>query len=163
MSRGALPVKKRFRRKKHLKFFFYLHLFCRYHLQALRHLYVLAAEPRIVIPRDIEKGRLVFAHLDVELADTRWYKGFTLRSRAPAILPELGLLKRVAVRDPRYHEVVFDNLQVKHSSTFFIKISKEQPRDQVLAHLNKCITKIFACEAYDTAPFASTIAINPVI
>ena len=69
------------------------------------------------------KGRLVFAHLDVELADTPWYKGFTLRSRAPAILPELGLLKRVAVRDPRYHEVVFDNLQVKHISTFFIYLS----------------------------------------
>ena len=111
------PLKECVFAKKTPQIFFELHLFCRYHLQALRHLYVLAAEPRIVIPRDIEKGRLVFAHLDVELADTPWYKGFTLRSRAPAILPELGLLKRVAVRDPRYHEVVFDNLQVKHSST----------------------------------------------
>ena len=29
----------------------------RYHLQAFRHLYVLAAEPRLVIPRDIDTGK----------------------------------------------------------------------------------------------------------
>lgn len=30
----------------------------RYHLQAFRHLYVLAIEPRLIIPRDIDSGKL---------------------------------------------------------------------------------------------------------
>ena len=52
--------------------------------------------------------RLVFCHLDIEFADTPWYKGFSMRSKAPVMLPELNLLKRVTVRDSRYHEMVFD-------------------------------------------------------
>lgn len=39
----------------------------RYHLQALRHLYVLAAEPRLLIPRDIETGRPVYVNIMVRL------------------------------------------------------------------------------------------------
>lgn len=35
----------------------------RYHLQAFRHLYVLAVEPRIVMPRDIDSGQLCLCNL----------------------------------------------------------------------------------------------------
>ena len=76
-----------------------------YHLQALRHLYDLAAEPRLVVPRDIESKELVSCHVEVELADTLWYKGRTLTLKAPVMLPELKYLKRVTIQDPRYHQV----------------------------------------------------------
>ena len=46
----------------------------RYHLQALRHLYVLAAEPRILIPREVKSGKLVKATLQITYAETKWYK-----------------------------------------------------------------------------------------
>merc|ERR1712018_64345 len=46
----------------------------RYHLQALRHLYVLATEPRLLIPRDIHSGRFVFCHIELQLKATPWYK-----------------------------------------------------------------------------------------
>lgn len=35
----------------------------RYHLQAFRHLYVLAVEPRIFLPRDIDSGKLCLTYL----------------------------------------------------------------------------------------------------
>ena len=77
----------------------------RYHLQALRHLYVLAAEPRLLVPRDIESKELVSCHVEVELCDTPWYKGRTLVLKAPVMLPELKYLKRVTIHDSRYHQV----------------------------------------------------------
>ena len=77
----------------------------RYHLQALRHLYVLAAEPRLLVPRDIESKQLVSCHVDVELRDTPWYKGRTLTLTGPVMLAELKFLKRVTIQDSRYHQV----------------------------------------------------------
>jgi len=35
----------------------------RYHLQAFRHLYVLAIEPRLFLPRDIDSGKLTMCYL----------------------------------------------------------------------------------------------------
>ena len=55
----------------------------RYHLQALRHLYVLAAEPRLLIPKDVKTGKAVFAHVNLEFSETMWYPGFQLKIKAP--------------------------------------------------------------------------------
>ena len=40
-------------------YYFKFAIFFRYHLQALRHLYVLAAEPRLIIPKDVKSGTMV--------------------------------------------------------------------------------------------------------
>lgn len=51
----------------------------RYHLQALRHLYVLAVEPRVILPRDIDSGQYCYATVqltfinDNELKDKKWF------------------------------------------------------------------------------------------
>ena len=37
----------------------------RYHLQALRHLYVLAAEPRLLVPVDVDTNTPCYALLEV--------------------------------------------------------------------------------------------------
>lgn len=37
----------------------------RYHLQALRHLYVLAAEPRLLVPVDVDTDTPCYALLEV--------------------------------------------------------------------------------------------------
>lgn len=76
----------------------------RYHLQAFRHLYVLAVEPRLFLPRDIDSGKLVVCKLS--------YVEFTQKSisvtMAPCMLPELDTLKAVYIDDPNYWPVTFE-------------------------------------------------------
>ena len=79
----------------------------RYHLQALRHLYVLAAEPRLIIPKDVETGALSYCHTFIKYKDTPWYSGVKLELKAPLMLPELRFLSSVEIRDDRYHPVRF--------------------------------------------------------
>ena len=107
----------------------------RYHLQALRHLYVLAAEPRLLIPRDIHSGRMVFCHVELELQDTIWYKGCSFKQKAPTFLPELKYLKKVSIKDPRYHEMVFN---IKSEGGFSSNDEDENNFAQLQALFNDC-------------------------
>ena len=99
----------------------------RYHLQALRHLYVLAAEPRILIPREVKSGKLVKAKLLVTYAETKWYKDTSIEMIAPILLPEKHLLKNVKIFDKRYHEVSlatpeeFDKVLVEQKGLLNVK------------------------------------------
>ena len=78
----------------------------RYHLQAFRHLYVLAAEPRLVIPRDIDTGRTVYVNLQcVSLNQNQCH---IIKLRAPCFLSELHILEEVAVDDERYWRISFE-------------------------------------------------------
>ncbi len=72
---------------------------------------MLAAEPRLLIPRDVNNGKLAFAHVRVDLADTAWYSGYSMKLKAPCLLPELHMLKRVSIHDERYHNVAFEDLE----------------------------------------------------
>lgn len=75
----------------------------RYHLQAFRHLYVLAAEPRLVLPRDIDAGKLVYAPLVIKKKS-----GEYLNIRAPCFLPQLDLLEEVVLENDRYWKISFN-------------------------------------------------------
>lgn len=75
----------------------------RYHLQAFRHLYVLAVEPRLLIPRDIITSRMCYTNLSVVHLD-----GSAVPMRAPCLLPDLNTLSRVSVQDERYWPVIFE-------------------------------------------------------
>ncbi|CAH0559464.1 unnamed protein product [Brassicogethes aeneus] len=75
----------------------------RYHLQAFRHLYVLAVEPRVVIPRDVHLGKTCYANLRVVTLE-----GSELRVKGPGILPDLSTLTKVSLEDDRYWPVVFE-------------------------------------------------------
>ncbi|RWS17915.1 anaphase-promoting complex subunit 1-like protein, partial [Dinothrombium tinctorium] len=78
----------------------------RYHLQAFRHLYVLAAEPRLVIPRDIDTGQYVYAHLLLKYRNNCEQENEEL-VKVPAFLPELHLLEEVILLDERYWKISF--------------------------------------------------------
>ncbi|KFB42012.1 meiotic checkpoint regulator cut4 [Anopheles sinensis] len=74
-------------------------------VQALRHLYVLAVEPRLIIPRRIDNGRLTqcfirFARRDHNIVEKRL---------APCMLPELHTLEWVELCDPNFFQVRFDS------------------------------------------------------
>ena len=63
-----------------------------YHLQALRHLYVLAVEQRALQVVDVDTGGVVSTDVDVEHTD-----GTTRTLRAPCLLPELATVRRVSL------------------------------------------------------------------
>ncbi|KAJ8917136.1 hypothetical protein NQ315_012628 [Exocentrus adspersus] len=75
----------------------------RYHLQAFRHLYVLAVEPRLVIPKDIHLDEICYANLKIVKLN-----GTVIDIKAPGIIPDLSTLVKVAVEDERYWPVVFE-------------------------------------------------------
>ena len=62
-----------------------------YHLQATRHLYVLAAEPRALHTIDVDTGLTVQVDVSVELVS-----GEVLRLAAPGLLPELSTVRRIS-------------------------------------------------------------------
>ena len=37
--------------------------------------------------RDVKTGEIVFAHVNLEFAETMWYSSFSLKLKAPCILP----------------------------------------------------------------------------
>ncbi|XP_041352756.1 anaphase-promoting complex subunit 1-like [Gigantopelta aegis] len=81
----------------------------RYHLQAFRHLYVLAAEPRVVLPRDVDSGKPCYVPLEIRFKNSNIYSNVTCNYKtiAPCILPELDLIEEIKVLGPRYWPIVF--------------------------------------------------------
>ncbi|MEQ2262531.1 Anaphase-promoting complex subunit 1, partial [Xenotaenia resolanae] len=94
----------------------------RYHLQALRHLAVLAAEPRLLVPVDVDSLKPCYALLEVTYKATKWYNQTTVELMAPTLLPELHLLKQVKVKGPRYWELILDlSKETQHLKSILIR------------------------------------------
>lgn len=72
------------------------------HLQAFRHLYVLATEARCVQAVDVDTGRDVYVPLEITIKETNHHVETTYCRVTPCILPERSILKRVKVCGPRY-------------------------------------------------------------
>lgn len=73
------------------------------HLQAFRHLWALAAEPRCIVCKDSKSGKVISAHIDVDMKD-----GSTRQLTAPCLLPELDAIKRVSTKEQGYWDVNLD-------------------------------------------------------
>lgn len=65
----------------------------KHHLQALRHLYVLAVEPRVLQTIDVDSGVPVSVDLELELTN-----GECITTQAPGLLPELRTIRRISVK-----------------------------------------------------------------
>ncbi|KAF1920633.1 hypothetical protein BDU57DRAFT_584000 [Ampelomyces quisqualis] len=77
----------------------------RAHLQAFRHFWVLAAEPRCLVIRDVDTGRAISMPLTIHFGtDTRQAKKVV----APCLLPELDEIAKLATTDPAYWPTVLD-------------------------------------------------------
>ncbi|KFK24970.1 hypothetical protein AALP_AA8G049400 [Arabis alpina] len=74
----------------------------RCHLQAFRHLYVLATEARWLQTIDVDSGLPVYAPLEVTVKETELYSETKFCEVTPCILPERAILKRICVCGPRY-------------------------------------------------------------
>ena len=84
---------------------------CRYHLQALRHLYVLAAEPRLLLPRDIDNTQYCYASVSLTFQSDKMSEGQEIVLKAPCLLPQIDSLKKVQLNDDRYWKITFERGQ----------------------------------------------------
>ncbi|XP_043478595.1 anaphase-promoting complex subunit 1 [Leptopilina heterotoma] len=83
----------------------------RYHLQALRHLYVLAAEPRLLLPRDIDNSQYCYASVTLTFQTEKMSEGQEIIMKAPCLLPQMNSLKKVQLNDDRYWKISFERCQ----------------------------------------------------
>lgn len=72
------------------------------HLQAFRHFWVLAAEPRCLVPRDIDTRRPISAPVTVTTRDG------SQTTTAPGLLPDLNTITKVEVRSPDHWPLVLN-------------------------------------------------------
>ena len=89
----------------------------RYHLQALRHLYVLAVEPRALVLRSSGTGAIATCNVELQYCDTINYRGVRLDMKAPVLLPSLSLLSSVTIADQEHWSTVFRYV-VPHKVSF---------------------------------------------
>ncbi|KAJ3676348.1 hypothetical protein LUZ60_003760 [Juncus effusus] len=74
----------------------------RCHLQAFRHLYVMAAEPRWIQTVDVDTGLPVYCPIEITVKETDFYGETTFCEVTPCLLPERSVLKSIRVCGPRY-------------------------------------------------------------
>ena len=77
-------------------------------MQALRHFYVLAAEPRLILPRDIDNKQSCYATVHLTFKNERLAAGQEKVLKAPCLLPQLDSLEKVELNDDRYWAIVFE-------------------------------------------------------
>jgi hypothetical protein len=73
-----------------------------YHMQAMRHLYVLAVEPRCVEARDVETDSPCYVPLLVKLKDDANADVKLINAAAPCLLPDARYIESISVVSERY-------------------------------------------------------------
>lgn len=74
----------------------------RAHLQAYRHLWTLAAEPRCLEARDVDSGETAFLPIRLRLAEKGSTDFKAKQLVAPTLIPELHYINTIQVDSPRY-------------------------------------------------------------
>ncbi|KAJ0233773.1 Anaphase-promoting complex subunit 1 [Hirschfeldia incana] len=116
----------------------------RCHLQAFRHLYVLATEARWLQTIDVDSGLPVYAPLEVTVKETELYSETRYSEITPCILPERAILKRICVCGPRYWPQQVDLVpEEKHWWSFG---DKSDPFNSGVIHVKR---KVGACSYVD--------------
>ncbi|OZJ05747.1 hypothetical protein BZG36_01280 [Bifiguratus adelaidae] len=94
------------------------------HLQAARHLWVLAVEPRCLIPRDVDTGRACYVPVIITVYADDEKKRLRERTTsshlviAPCLLPQLKLIKSIEVSGPRYWKMRLNLQDDVHARTY---------------------------------------------
>ena len=84
------------------------------HLQAFRHLWVLAAERRCLVARDVDSQRPIAVPILVTLVSN-----FETAMITPCLLPEVHTISKIQTNDPEYWSVTLDFLHnPKHMEAF---------------------------------------------
>ncbi|KAF7420795.1 Anaphase-promoting complex subunit 1 [Pleurotus ostreatus] len=76
------------------------------YLQALRHLWVLAVEPRCLVARDIDTSEVVYLPVKITMKDGK--EESTTQLISPTLIPDLDHLSAIRVDTPRYWPFYLD-------------------------------------------------------
>lgn len=103
----------------------------RAHLQAFRHFWVLAAEPRCLIVRDVDTGKAFSTPITIRFKDDDREQTLT----APCLLPELQGIASIETRDPAYWPTtlnfVLNPLHIQHfHRTQTLTVRRRSPHNQ---------------------------------
>ncbi|KAJ6768158.1 hypothetical protein OIU74_021929 [Salix koriyanagi] len=116
----------------------------RCHLQAFRHLYVLATEARLLQTVDVDSGLPVYAPVEVTVRETEHYSETSFCEVTPCILPERAILKSVRVCGPRYWPQVMD--LVPEDKSWWSIGEKNDPFNSGVIYIKR---KVGACSYVD--------------
>lgn len=84
------------------------------HLQAFRHFWVMAAEPRCLVAKDIDTNQPVPVPIDITLRS-----GQQVQKHTPCLLPELDQISTVRTKSSEYWNIVLDfESNQAHIATF---------------------------------------------
>lgn len=78
----------------------------RAHLQAFRHLWTIAVEPRCLIARDVDTNEPSFLPIRLRLKEKGGTSARALELVAPTLIPELRLIDTIQIDSPRYWNFV---------------------------------------------------------
>ncbi|KAG8964454.1 Anaphase-promoting complex subunit 1 [Tulasnella sp. 419] len=84
-------------------------------LPALRHLWVLAVEPRCLIARDVDSGQTVYIPVKIKVREGNEIRTFQYTS--PSLIPDFSNLVSISIDSPRYWSYFID-LESKPLSEF---------------------------------------------
>ncbi|KAK9894955.1 hypothetical protein P389DRAFT_153773 [Cystobasidium minutum MCA 4210] len=97
----------------------------RFHLQALRHMWVLAVEPRCLAAKDVESGNRVYLRLKFKLREGRDPLGNEIITSkyltAPTLTPPLSSIMSIQADSPRYWSVALDFQSIRSHLVSFIR------------------------------------------
>lgn len=96
----------------------------RYHLQAYRHLYVLAVEKRLLVTRDAVSRELVHVPLEIVYADVG-----AIRMTSPVLLRSLKQCRFVRIACDDYYEY---SIEFSNNLVFFVKKTDKQKHVEVV-------------------------------
>lgn len=92
----------------------------RFHLQALRHIWVLAVEPRCLIPRDVDSRKVIFLPVKIKVTDVTGKTG-SLQLMAPTLTHDFDAIRALRVDSPRYWPIYVDYEQTPQFKDAFIR------------------------------------------
>ncbi|KAH7103790.1 hypothetical protein BKA62DRAFT_694696 [Auriculariales sp. MPI-PUGE-AT-0066] len=89
------------------------------YVQALRHIWVLALEPRCLISCDVDTNELVHLPFKLETSDGR--SSTISEAISPALIPELDKIRTITVESDRYWPIVVDIAGNDHHRTALLR------------------------------------------
>lgn len=96
------------------------------YLQALRHLWVLAVEPRCLVTRDVDTKEVVYLPVKIKVKDENGLG--TAQLIAPTLIPDVDKIQSIRVDTPRYWPFYLDIANMSHhkesllrSQTLYVK------------------------------------------
>jgi anaphase-promoting complex subunit 1 len=92
----------------------------RFHLQALRHIWVLAVEPRCLITRDIDTRKVIFLPVKIKVKESHGRVG-SLQLLAPTLTHDFDAIRSLRVDSPRYWPFFVDYEQMPQYRDAFIR------------------------------------------